>query len=56
VPRSTNEIIDRIFAAAKAEEQDMVGMVAERFADAYAEGHWDTPALDQILRELEEQS
>jgi hypothetical protein len=54
VAESTDEIIERIFAAAKADEEARI--VAERFATAHAEGRWEAPVLDHLLRQSEEES
>jgi hypothetical protein len=53
VPESADEIIDRIFALAKADEE--AGILANPLSEAHAKGQWDTAVLDRVLRELEEQ-
>jgi hypothetical protein len=53
VPDSPEQIVEQIFTVAVVD--DAARVVAERLQAAEAAGRWEVGALDQMLRELEEE-
>jgi hypothetical protein len=54
MPEKTDEIIGEIFATAATDKA--ASLAAAPLSDVHASGRWEPGALDEVLRELEEQS